>query len=79
MKQDLNIKVTYIDVTDKWLKISKTTSNNIKMSDFTITRSGKRYHNGQILEDSSIVKFGTEQHEDIKIANWFKQKYMGKC
>lgn len=65
----------YKNLTKEWNEIATKTTDDITMSEFTVTKEGTKYYNGQKLDDGRIVKFGEEKNDDIDIAQWFKQNF----
>lgn len=63
----------YKDLTKEWNEIATKTTDDITMSNFTVTREGIKYHNGQKLDDGTIVKFGKEKNNDKNVGDWFKK------
>lgn len=67
------VTLPYKDLTKEWNDIATKTTDDITMSEFTVTRDGTQYQKGQKLDDGRVVKFGKEKHDDVMTANWFKQ------
>ena len=70
---DIVVFKSFKNVINEWKKNVRTTSEDIEMSKFTVTKDGKRYHDGQKLDDGRTVKFGEEKNDDREIASWFKK------
>ena len=66
------VSLPYKDLTKEWNEITTKTTDNITMSEITVTKDGAIYYDGQVLGDGRVVKFGEEKNDDIEIAHWFK-------